>query len=345
MKIVVDAMGGDFAPKNQVEGAVMAARNAPDLHIVLIGQTDKVQPLLAQTNTTDLNLTFVDAPEVIEMSDSGATAAKAKPNSSIVRGLTMCKEGNADAFVSQGNTGAVMAASLLILGRVEGVLRPCIGAYFPSLKNQVMVFDTGANLDSKPEQLVQFAEMATMFERYVLGVDAPTVGLLNIGEEDTKGTDSIKQTHKLLRDADARGRIKFIGNIEGRDVFKGDATIALCDGFVGNIVLKLGESIPDILGAFLMHALNKRVADGKLAPDSAKQFSSITKEIFHGFSDEPHGGVPLLGVNGISIIGHGNSSPVAVMNAIFAAQTMFDKRVNHHIAEMLKVDTAAEAKN
>ncbi len=342
MRIVLDAMGGDFAPKNQVEGAVMAARNNSDLQLTLIGQLEKIEPVLAQHNTTGLNITLVDAPEVIDMHDSGATAVKSKPNSSIVRGLSMCKEGAADAFVSQGNTGAVMAASLLILGRVEGVQRPCIGAYFPSLKNQVMVFDTGANLDSKPEQLVQFAEMATIFERYMLGVQTPTVGLLNVGEEETKGNDTLKQTHKLLRDADARGQIKFIGNIEGRDVFIGDANIVLCDGLIGNVVLKLGESIPNILGTLIMHALNKRVADGKLAPDSAKQFSGILKEIFHGFSDEPHGGVPLLGVNGISIIGHGNSSPVAVMNAIFAAKNMFEKRVNDHIAEMLKAD---EVKN
>ncbi|NTV45389.1 MAG: phosphate acyltransferase PlsX [Chlorobiales bacterium] len=334
--IAVDAMGGDYAPKNVVEGVVMALKESGNrFKVALVGQPDKIEPILSQCDAGGLAIEIVNAPEMIGMHESAATAVKTKPNSSMVVGLSLCKEKKADGFVSAGNTGAQMAASLLVLGRIPGVQRPTISAYFPTASGITMVTDIGANVDCKPEHLVQFAEMVSIYQRYAAQVEKPTVGLLNVGEEESKGTETLKQTHQLLKAAHDKGSINFIGNVEGRDIFSGKANIVLCDGLVGNILLKFGESIPNFLGSLFKGSMGKLVQTGKLPMESADVVGKAFKGMFASFDDEKFGGVPLLGINGVSIIGHGRSSATAIMNMIYRAEEMVEKRINEHIAEAL----------
>jgi len=337
LTIVVDAMGGDHAPACVIEGAVQALQESNNrFNIILIGQSDKVEPLLAAHNCNELNLTFIHASEVVTMDDTPATAVKTKQDSSLVKGLQLCKAKKADAYVSAGNTGAQMAASLFVLGRLPGVLRPTIYAYFPRLgEGLTNIVDVGANVDCKPEHLVQFAEMLTIYQRYGAGIEKPVTGLLNIGEEEGKGTDILKQTYTLLKEADKQGRITFLGNIEGHDILKGNASIVVCDGLVGNTILKFGESIPGFLGTLFKQSLEKMVISGQMSNDVAALTTGMFKSMFEPFDVEKFGGVPFLGVDGISIVGHGRSSSRAIKNMIYMAEHMIEKRVNQHIAEVL----------
>ena len=337
LTIVVDAMGGDHAPVCVIEGTIQALQESGNrFEIVLIGQSDKVEPLLALHDISALNLRFLHAPEVVTMEDIPATAVKSKQESSLVKGLQLCKSGQAHAFVSAGNTGAQMAASLFVLGRIPGVLRPTIYAYFPRLgEGLTNIVDVGANVDCKPENLVQFAEMLTIYQRYGAGIEQPITGLLNIGEEEGKGSEMLKQAFKLLKEADSKGKITFIGNIEGHDILKGRASIVVCDGLVGNTILKFGESIPEFLGALFKPSLEKLMASGQIDQSTAKLTTSLFKGMFEPFDVEKFGGVPFLGVDGISIVGHGRSSSRAIKNMIYMAEHMIEKRVNEHIADVL----------
>jgi len=337
LTIVVDAMGGDNAPSCVVEGVIDALRESGNrFEILLIGQEEKVTPLLQQHDAGDLNIRFMHAPEVVTMEDIPAIAVKTKQESSLVKGLKLCKTGEAHAYVSAGNTGAQMAASLFVLGRLPGVLRPTIYAYFPRIgEGLTNIVDVGANVDCKPENLVQFAEMLTIYQRYAAKIDNPVVGLLNIGEEEGKGPEYLKQTWKMLQEAHLEQKINFIGNIEGHDILAGKATIVVCDGLVGNTILKFGESIPHFLGSLFKPALEKLVMAGKLDQNSAALAGKTFKEIFEPFDVEKFGGVPFLGVDGISIVGHGRSSSRAIKNMIYMAEHMIEQRVNERIAEML----------
>ena len=337
LTIVVDAMGGDHAPACVIEGAVQALQESSNrFEIILIGQSESVEPLLAAYDTGALNLKFLHAPEVVTMEDLPATAVKTKQNSSLVKGLQLCKAKKADAFVSAGNTGAQMAASLFVLGRLPGVLRPTIYAYFPRIgEGLTNIVDVGANVDCKPENLVQFAEMLTIYQRYGAGIEKPLAGLLNIGEEEGKGSELLKQAFRLLKEADSQGKISFIGNIEGHDILKGKATIVVCDGLVGNTILKFGESIPEFLGTLFKQSLEKLLISGQFNQDIAALTTGMFKGMFEPFDVEKFGGVPFLGVDGISIVGHGRSSSRAIKNMIYMAEHMIEKRVNEHIAEVL----------
>ncbi|HWR00581.1 MAG TPA: phosphate acyltransferase PlsX [Chlorobaculum sp.] len=337
LTIVVDAMGGDNAPACVVDGTIEALRESGNrFEILLIGQEDKVSPLLKQHDLSSLNLRFMHAPEVVTMEDIPAIAVKTKQDSSLVRGLKLCKAKEADAFVSAGNTGAQMAASLFVLGRLPGVLRPTIYAYFPRIgEGLTNIVDVGANVDCKPENLVQFAEMLTIYQQYAAQIDKPVVGLLNIGEEEGKGPEFLKQAYRLLQEADRENKINFIGNIEGHDILSGKVTIVVCDGLVGNTILKFGESIPHFLGALLKPAMEKLVVSGQIDQTAAALVGKAFKGIFEPFDVEKFGGVPFLGVDGISIVGHGRSSSRAIKNMIYMAEHMIDKRVNEHIAEVL----------
>jgi len=337
LTIVVDAMGGDNAPACVVEGTVEALRESGNrFEILLIGQEDKVTPLLKEYESESLNMRFMHAPEVITMEDVPAIAVKSKQESSLVQGLKLCKAKEADAFVSAGNTGAMMAASLFVLGRLPGVQRPTIYAYFPRLgEGLTNIVDVGANVDCKPEHLVQFAEMLTIYQRYAASIDNPTVGLLNIGEEEGKGPEYLKQTWNLLKAAAEEKKINFIGNVEGHDILAGKASIVVCDGLVGNTILKFGESIPHFLGSLFKPALEKMVVSGKLDQSAAVLAGQTFKQIFEPFDVETFGGVPFLGVDGISIVGHGRSSSRAIKNMIYMAEHMIEQRVNERIAAML----------
>ena len=337
LTIVVDAMGGDNAPGCVVDGTIEALRESGNrFEILLIGQEEKVKPLLEQQDLSGMNLRFMHAPEAITMEDIPAIAVKTKQESSLVKGLQLCKARQADAFVSAGNTGAQMAASLFILGRIPGVLRPTIYAYFPRLgEGLTNIVDVGANVDCKPENLVQFAEMLTIYQRYAAKIDNPTVGLLNIGEEEGKGPDYLKQAWRLLKEAHEEKKINFVGNVEGHDILAGKSTIVVCDGLVGNTILKFGESIPHFLSSLLKPAMEQLVGSGQLDPKTAGLVGQTFKGLFEPFDVEKWGGVPFLGVDGISIVGHGRSSSRAIKNMIYMAEHMIEQRVNEHIAEVL----------
>src|SRR3990167_6158552 len=248
MKIVVDAMGGDYAPKAVVEGALSAAKEYPAQQIILIGIEERVREELKKSKFHPDNIEVINAPEVILMDEPAALSIRKKRDSSIIRGLNLLKNNQADAFFSAGNTGAVVCAATLGLGMLSGVERPGIAIIIPTLKKiPTLIIDVGANIDAKPSHLLQYAAMAQVYYQHIFQAEKPSIGLLNIGEEEAKGTDFLKETHKLLSDSS----FNFIGNIEGRDIFKGNARIIICDGFVGNIALKVSEEIAEAFGELL----------------------------------------------------------------------------------------------
>jgi glycerol-3-phosphate acyltransferase PlsX len=265
-------------------------------------------------------LRVVHADEVVSMAESPGRAVRAKKNSSIVICNKLCRQGDVDAVIAAGNTGAAMAASLLYMGRLKGVSRPAIMALFPSEKNIVAILDVGANTDCKPGHLYQFAVMGSIFTSHILGYKKPRVGLLNIGEERSKGNEITTEAHTLLEGAD----LNFIGNVEGRDIFKGVADVVVCDGFVGNVLLKFGESI----FGFITHQLRKKVSGSFPRSLGAVLLRPVFREVKKEMSPEDYGGAPLIGVDGISIICHGNSSPLAIANAIKVARQLVREDVN-----------------
>ncbi len=326
--IAVDAMGGDFAPEATVRGALECVGDARcNFSIVLYGDEGKIAPLLAQAPSTP-RISIRHTSEIIEMQDSATSAIKSKKDSSIIRGIEAHRDGEVQAFISAGNTGAVMAASTLILGRLQGILRPTIGTFIPSQRGRSFVIDAGANVDSKAQHLVQFGVMGSIFAKLVTGIDAPTVGLLNVGEEQGKGYDVINEAERLLRQAP----INFIGNIEGGDILKGKVDVAVCDGFIGNIILKFAESVPPLLkNKFRVYA-----DEGFFKKLWIGMFANTMRGMLKDWDYQEYGGVPLLGVRGTSIIGHGKSSPKAIRNMIFRAKEMIDGRIFQHIEQSIQ---------
>ena len=320
-------MGGDDAPEVVVEGAAMALESEDrDLAILLTGPTGQVTPLVESLDPShQARIKVIDAPEVIGMDESPATAIKTKKASSIHVGMGLCKAGHADGFVSAGNTGAVMAGGLFILGRLPGIARPSVIGYFPTLKGTCILLDVGTNVDCKAEHLVQFARMGAIYAQEVLGVSDPQVGLLNVGEEPGKGDELAKEAFESLTHAEG---ISFVGNIEGRDVMAHAADVVVCDGFTGNVLLKFGESVaailPKMIGAEMM----------RLAMPAEEQ--AIVGKALHGvrarFDYKEFGGMPLLGVDGSVLIGHGGSDATAIKNMILAADTMISHKVSERIA-------------
>ena len=305
MRIALDAMGTDRHPAVEVEGAVQALRELPDgFTVILVGQRERIEAELERFPDVPRNrLEVVHATERIEQGESPATAARRKPNSSIVVGLGLQKEGSADAFVSAGSTGAVMAASLLLLRPLPGVDRPPIGTVLPTSAEPVILVDAGANVDSKPSHLLQFARLGAIYARDVLRRENPRVGLLNIGEEPEKGDELAVEAHGLL----AESGLNFVGNIEGRDIITGTCDVLVADGFVGNVLLKFYESV----AGYFLRILNREQerTGGQLD----------LRGIISALDYTEYGGAPLLGLNGISIICHGGSPPRAIKNAIRAA--------------------------
>jgi glycerol-3-phosphate acyltransferase PlsX len=326
MKIALDAVGGDHYPVNPVKGAIDAVTEHEDLTVLLIGPRQLVEDELKAQGYTGDKIRVVHAPDIIGMDESPSNAVKTKLQSSIAVGLTMHAKGECDAFVSAGNTGALLVASVLYLGRLQGVLRPVIGSTFPSIHGNKFMLDVGANVEVKAEMLVQFGLMGKVFARSILGIESPRLGLLNVGEEEEKGRESVKKAYELLK-----GREDFVGNIEGRDIMKGQADVFICDGFVGNILLKYGESLPENLQTVIMQAMVRK----QLTPEQMQLIGSVLKEAFRPFDYQLVGGVPFLGVNGVSLVGHGGSSVLAIKNLIFTAEQMVNKKVNEQITAEL----------
>jgi glycerol-3-phosphate acyltransferase PlsX len=332
--IAVDAMGGDDAPQTVVAGAVQAARKGGgDVAIRLFGPEETVRAALQEhEDASRLPIHVHDAPDVIEMDDAPATAVKRKRQSSIHRGLAAHKQGDADAFISAGNTGAVMAASIFVLERIPGIERPSIVGFFPTLEGTSVVLDIGTNVDCKPSHLVQFARMGTVYARHALKHERPSVGLLNIGEEPGKGNELVKATHKQLRETDD---VHFIGNVEGSDLLFYAADIIICDGFIGNVLLKFGESMTTVLSEMTQQEMNRQ----ELSPEEQKLVAGVLSEVRQGFDPEGRGGAPLLGVNGHVMIGHGSSSPHAIAQLIHSAAALSAEDVVHDLQQVFSVNT------
>lgn len=324
MKIAVDGMGSDKAPSVEVEGVIDAVSEL-GCEVILVGDEAVLKKELAKHKAHSKNIILRHAPEVVGMSEPATTPIRKKPQSSISICVELVKSGVADAMVSAGNTGAVVCAAAYNLGLLAGVERPGIAIIFPTLKGPGMIIDAGANIDPKPTHLLQYGLMADAYSKRILGKPNPAIGLLNIGEEETKGTDFVKETHKLLTES----RLNFIGNIEGRDIFTGECDVIICDGFLGNVVLKVAESVAFTIVEFLKRELKKSILT-KLSVLVAKSaFREFKKKIDYA----EHGGAPLLGVNGTVIIAHGSSNKKALKNAIRVACEFKEKSVNEHIME------------
>ncbi len=313
--IALDAMGGDFAPRNEVIAAVEAFNEFPEVRILLVGREKEILNALTENNLSFPKENIINADEVITMSEVPTVAIRTKKNSSIVIGANLVRDKVAHAFVSAGNTGAVMAASTLIIGRIKGVGRPAIGAEFPTSTGAVCsLYDVGASVDSKPNHLFEYAILGSIYAREINGIANPKVGLLSVGEEDNKGNELVFAAQKLLKESN----LNYIGNVEGRDVLNGKADIIVCDGYVGNIILKFGESVL----TFLKGKIKSYANEGFLNKLKALVVKNVLKVALKDMDYQTHGGVPLLGINGITIIGHGSSSPLALKNMILKAKKM-----------------------
>jgi len=327
MKIVLDAMGSDNAPMVEVDGAIQAVSEFGH-DVVLVGNEARIKQEMEKHGFSSEKLIIKHASEVIEMYDPAAISVRRKRDSSIVVGLDLLKKGQADAFVSAGNTGAVVCAASLSLRLLPGIERPGIAIVIPTLKGSSVIIDVGANITPKAIHLLQYGIMADAFSRYMLGKSDPTVGLLNVGEEESKGTEFIREVHTLLNES----KLNFAGNIEGRDVYAGKVDIILCDGFVGNVILKISESIADTI----MKSLRQEIKADFLATIGAVLSSGAFNELKKKMDYSERGGVPLLGVDGICIISHGSSNAKAIKNAVRAAAEFVEKDVNKHIVEELE---------
>jgi glycerol-3-phosphate acyltransferase PlsX len=326
MKIVIDAMGSDNAPAVEVEGAVQAAEEYGH-ELVLVGDQVRIEAELKKYPATD-KVTIRHASEVIEMHDPAAISVRRKRDSSIVVGADLLKKGIGDAFISAGNTGAVVCAATLSLRLLPGIERPGIAIPMPSVAGTSLIMDVGANINPKPIHLLQYGIMADAYSKYILSKPEPTVGLLSVGEEETKGTDFIKETHTLLSES----KLNFIGNIEGRDVYAGKADIILCDGFVGNVILKISESV----AGTIMKLLKQEIKSSLIATLGAALSASAFNELRRKMDYSEQGGAPLLGVDGRCIISHGSSTPKAIKNAVRVAAEFVKQDVNTHIVEELE---------
>lgn len=305
--VAVDAMGGDRAPEAILDGIPAALAADPALSVLLVGPADVVEPFAAAND----RVTAVPAAEVIGMDEHPANAVRAKKDSSIVVGCRLVREGRAQAFFSAGNTGACMAASTLVIGRIRGVSRPAIATVLPARDRRVVLLDSGANADCKPENLLQFAHMGAAYARVVLGVTEPSVGLLSIGEEPSKGSTLVQETHPLL----AEGVRGFAGNVEGMDVPRGKVDVVVTDGFTGNVVLKLMEGLSSVLLGEVKDAMTSSTVRKLAAAVLRPALTSLRASL----DPEAEGGAPLLGIDGVSIIGHGRSGPRAVAAALRVA--------------------------
>ncbi len=327
-RIIVDAMGGDYAPQNAVVGAIDAYHDKNDFELFLIGKKEEILSVIKSNQLLFDEKFIIHTNEIIAMSDSPTSALKSKPNSSIVKGAQLVREGNADAFVSAGNTGAMMSASTLIMGRIPGVGRPTIGAEMPNVYGICYLYDVGAGKDAKPSHLFEYAVMGSIYAKEMGGISNPSVGLLSMGEEEGKGNDVSNDAFKLLQNS----KLNFIGNVEGRDILTKQVDVVVCDGFVGNIILKFGESVPKLLKHLLTKTAEASFFD-KLKVGLSK---GTLKKSLKSLDYQEHGGVPLLGVNGISIIGHGSSSPKAIKNMVLKAREMYNKDLIKKIENSIK---------
>ena len=325
--IAVDAMGGDFGPSVVVPGAIDAAR-LHDLHVLLVGDTPKVEAELAKLDLANVHFDIVQADDVVHMNEKPSDILRRKKNASIQVACRLVKDGKADAVVSAGHSGATVACGMFIMGRLPGVERPALAALLPTEKNPVVVLDAGANVDCRPYHLFLLGLMGDAFARDLLGYAAPRVSLLSIGEEEGKGNSQVKEAYELLKLAQ---NLNFVGNAEGRDIFTGDIDVVVCDGFVGNVVVKMSEGLASALVRMLKRLFTSGflpALGGMLAKGAFKKFATT-------IDYAEYGGAPLLGLQGLAIVCHGRSSARAMQNAIKMAGTFVRKGTNDRLAETI----------
>jgi phosphate acyltransferase len=327
MRVAVDAMGGDHAPVVEVEGAVAAAREFA-IPVTLVGDTDRLRHELAKHDCQGLDIIIQHAAEVVGMHDSASDAVRKKKDSSIRVAFELVKQGAADAVVSAGNSGATMAAGMFVLKRIKGIERPAIAQVFPTLRGKTLVLDVGGNVDCKPIHLVQFAIMGEVYARHVMGVARPRIGLLSNGEEESKGNELTRETNAALKDIP----LAYAGYVEGRDIFNGTVDVVVCDGFVGNVVLKLSEGLAEAVGKMLKEEIQQSFLSKVGYLLSRKAFKNFKKKVDYA----EYGGAPLLGIDGVGMICHGGSNAKAIKNAVHFAHEYALKGVNQRMAEKLE---------
>jgi glycerol-3-phosphate acyltransferase PlsX len=328
MRIALDAMGGDYAPAVTVEGAIETANDLEDIDITLVGDEASLQRELDGKKYSPNRISIKHASQIVSMDESPSVAIRKKRDSSISRGIELVKKNEADAFVSAGHSGVVMAMALLLLGASSNVDRPAIAATMPTLKAPFVLIDAGANLYCKPENLLQFALMGSFYCGGIFGKSEPTVALLSIGEEDTKGNELTKEAFKLIKKAD----INFAGNIDGKDIFAGIADVIVCDGFTGNIVLKTSEGLADAI----VKMLKREIVDQSVGRIGYLLLKSAIRSFKKRVDYSEYGGAPLLGINGTCIISHGRSTAKAIRNALKFAADLSSKRIHEAIASEIE---------
>jgi len=326
IRIALDAMGGDNAPQDIVKGAILASEDR-DIELVLVGPEDVIKAELEKcgyAGSSGAEISIAHASEVIEMGEPPVLAIKSKRDSSIVVGIDLVKSWEAAAFVSAGNTGAVVSEATLTLGRKKGVSRPALGAVFGFPAGPILCLDIGANAECKPEMLVQFAHMGSIYMEKVFGVSEPRIGLLSNGEEETKGCKTVQKAHKMLKKA----KVNFIGNVEGKDLSRGVADVLVTDGFTGNVLIKMGEG----LGEMLLHSLKEAVDGNPQLNEASALFSPILHSVIRALDYTEYGGALLLGIDGIIVVAHGRSNAKAINNAITTAK----REVVQGVAEAMR---------
>jgi glycerol-3-phosphate acyltransferase PlsX len=319
IKIAVDSMGSDNSPFSEVEGAVQAAA-AYGVHVILVGKEPLLTPLLKEAGGTDLPVEIRNASQVVAMDEPPTVALRKKKDSSIRVAADLVRDKVASGLVSAGNTGAVMATSKMVIGAVPGVDRPALAAILPTLAGHAVLLDVGANVACKPHHLVQFAVMGHLFSKKIVGVPSPRVGLMSVGEEESKGNELTKEVHKALK----KIRLNFIGNVEGRDIYNGRADVIVCDGFTGNVALKTSEGLIEAVLKLLRDELSRNLQVKLGALLSQQSFKRLKKKLDYS----EYGGAPLIGLRGVSIICHGRSSSNAVKNAIRVAKEFAENQFN-----------------
>jgi glycerol-3-phosphate acyltransferase PlsX len=327
MRIAIDAMGGDNAPDEIISGALESVELLDkDDELILVGPADIIESKLPSKKSRREQIVIVDAPEIIGMDDPPIESVREKHKSSINVMAKMAKKGQADALISAGNTGACIAAFQMRMRNLPGVNRPGIAVVFPTFDGLVTICDVGANIACKPINLYQYAVMSSLYSQHALGIENPRVGLMSIGAEDAKGNEVVKKTRELMK---SDTNLNFIGNIEGRAIFEGVCDVAICEGFVGNVILKLTEGLVDGLFKAIKHELlqeNMRLA---------MKFKPIMKQMYKKYDYHEYGGAPLLGVNGTAMISHGSSKSRTIKNAVMTAKKYYTKRINEKITEYL----------
>jgi phosphate acyltransferase len=311
IRVALDSMGGDHAPSETIKGAILALKAFPNLEVILVGQQDRIQKELKKYGHQP-RISVLHASEVITTSEPPVQAIKQKKDSSIVRGAALVKEKKADAFVSAGNTGAIMAAALFGIGRIPGIERPAIVTMFPSKQGKVILLDMGANVDCKPTHLVSFAKMGSIYSQHVLHINNPRVGLVNIGEEPEKGNELTTSTYPLMKEVTS---INFCGMVESKEIFAGHADVVVCDGFTGNLILKFGEST----ATFIFQMLADELKSHPLAAMAAMFLIPALLRLKKKVDYDEFGGAELLGINGVVVKAHGRAKSKAIMNAIRVA--------------------------